>query len=161
MKEVFVNLLAVGVALAIGAALGVAVGRKKSGGQETVIIQQIDTVVRVDTIRESYPEPVYVRVVDSIRVPVPGRNDTIFVSLPREEKVYEDSTYRAVVSGFLPSLDTIDVFRRIVFINTETIVRERYRKRWSLTAGPQVGVGITPQGWQPYAGAGVTFGYSF
>lgn len=35
--------------------------------------------------------------------------DSIIVRVPREEKVYADSLYRAVVSGIGVSLDTITV----------------------------------------------------
>lgn len=37
--------------------------------------------------------------------------------LPREAKVYQDSTYRAVVSGYRPSLDTISIYQRTVFVD--------------------------------------------
>ena len=43
----------------------------------------------------------------------------------------------------------------------EKYITVPYYKRWSLTLGPQAGVGITPKGVQPYAGFGLTFGYSF
>lgn len=163
MSEPTRNLLALLAALVIGFALGAFLTSRRQVEPETIVITKTDTLVRVDTLHHPYPVPKYVRVVDSIPypVPVPGTSDTVFASLPREEKVYEDSTYRAVVSGYLPSLDAIDVYRREVIINNETLIRERYRKRWSLTVGPQVGIGYTPKGWQPYAGAGLTFGYSF
>lgn len=81
--------------------------------------------------------------------------DSVMVDVPMEEKAYAGENYRAVVRGFRPEL--VDIWVRK---ETETI-RVPVRKHWSVTAGPQLGVGITPDGWRPYAGVGVTFGYSF
>jgi len=61
----------------------------------------------------------------------------------------------ATVRGFQPEL--VDIWIR----QKETTIRVPYRKHWSLTVGPQIGYGLTPKGAQPYAGAGITFGYSF
>ena len=110
--------------------------------------------VRVETkivylpkvVRDSVPYPVH----DTTTV-----RDSVLVEVPITEKAYEGENYRAIVRGFRPELVDIWVKQR------ETTITVPYRKRWSFTAGPQVGVGYTPQGWQPYAGAGVTFGYSF
>ena len=43
-----------------------------------------------------------------------GRNDTVWVNLPRTQKRYEDSTYTAWVSGYEARLDSIHVYRRTV-----------------------------------------------
>ena len=81
--------------------------------------------------------------------------DTVLVEVPIEEKEVAGENYRAVLRGFQPEI--VDIW-----VKRETdIVRVPVRKRWSVTAGPQVGVGITPEGWRPYAGLGVTFGYCF
>ena len=82
-------------------------------------------------------------------------HDSVLVEVPITEKRYETENYRATVRGFQPEL--VDIW-----VKRETdIVRVPVRKRWSFTVGPQVGIGYTPAGVQPYAGAGVTFGYSF
>ena len=81
--------------------------------------------------------------------------DSVLVDVPITEKHYASENYRATVRGFNPELVDIWVKQK------ETTITIPYRKRWNITAGPQVGFGITPQGWQPYAGAGITFGYSF
>ena len=155
MKEVASSILRLFVALVIGAVLGVALGRKTTGqGAETIVIERVDTLVRVDTLHHPYPVPVKVRVVDSIPYPVPGPTDTVWVQLPREEKVYEDSTYRAVVSGFMPSLDAIDVYRREVVIDRDRTVFVQPSK-WSV--GVQAGVGASKGGLSPYIGIGVQY----
>lgn len=81
--------------------------------------------------------------------------DTVLVEVPIEEKEVAGENFRAVLRGFQPEL--VDIW-----VKRETdIVRVPVRKRWSFTVGPQVGIGYTPAGVQPYAGAGITFGYSF
>ena len=82
-------------------------------------------------------------------------HDSVLVEVPITEKRYEAENYRATVRGFQPEL--VDIWIR----QKETTIRVPYRKRWSFTVGPQMGIGYTPAGVQPYAGAGVTFGYSF
>ena len=78
-----------------------------------------------------------------------------YMELGISEKVYEGENYRATIRGYQAELADIWIKRR------ETTITVPYRKHWSLTLGPQGGVGITPKGIQPYAGFGATFGYSF
>lgn len=127
-----------------------------------------DTVVVRDTVRVEYPKEVLQTVVRTeyidvpVNVPVIERDtirDTVRVALPIEERTYSSEDYRAVVEGYKARLKSIEVYPRTVYVNTTQTVRER--KRWGVTLGVQGGYGITPQGYQPYAGIGVTFGYSF
>ena len=83
------------------------------------------------------------------------QTDSVLVEVPIVEKTYEGENYKATIRGFQPEL--IDIWVK----QKETTITVPYRKRWSLTVGPQAGVGITQKGWQPYAGLGATFGYSF
>ena len=82
-------------------------------------------------------------------------HDSVLVEVPIYEKTYEGENYKATVRGFQPEL--IDIWLK----QKETTITVPYRKRWSFTVGPQVGVGYTPSGLQPYAGIGVTYGYNF
>ncbi len=43
-----------------------------------------------------------------------ARNDTAWITVPRTQKRYEDSTYTAWVSGYEAKLDSIHVYRRTV-----------------------------------------------
>lgn len=123
-----------------------------------------DTIIVRDTIREYYPQEVEKVVVRTERVEVPvivrdTIHDTVYVNLPIEEREYKSRNYRVVIGGFNPYLKSIDVYPQTVYINaTESITT---RKRWSLMLGVQGGYGITPTGWHPYAGLGVTFGINF
>ena len=117
-----------------------------------------DTATRTDTVFIDRPEEVvrwrdrvkYLAVTDTIRV-----EDSVFVSVPIEVRQYADSTYRAQVSGWHPSLDWIEVYARTQTI-TSTIVREA--PRWSLgvTAGP----GLLYDG-NLRAGVGIVAGVQF
>ena len=72
--------------------------------------------------------------------------DTVMVRLPIESKHYEGGNYEAWVSGYEPSLDSINIYNRTILPKP---------KRWSI--GVQGGVGITPKGVQPYIGVGVAY----
>lgn len=118
-----------------------------------VEIINTDTIQITDTVEIVQPICTVKRVTDTLLI---HTTDTLMrevvVSLPREEKIYEDSTFRAVVSGYRPSLDTMQVFQRHSVVKvTERITPPR----WSL--GLQGGVGITPKGIQPYLGVGVAY----
>jgi hypothetical protein len=99
-----------------------------------------DTVVRVDTVIHDHPvervvwkdKLVYVPVTDSILV---EKHDTTYIALQFEKKEYADSTYRAVVSGFQPSLDWIEVYQRTVTIETVMPAKRRHFG-FGVTAGP-------------------------
>lgn len=125
-----------------------------------------DTIIKRDTIRLSYPVEVEREVVrteykyltrverDTIIL-----RDSILVEIPIEEREYKGKDYRAVVGGYNPYLKSIEVYPTTKYINTtETVTK---RKRWGFGIGVQGGYGITPMGWQPYAGVGFSFGYSF
>lgn len=122
---------------------------------------QVVEEVRTDTVR--VPDTLFVvqpictetRVTDTVRVVL---RDTLLrlveVHVPIEQRVYEDSTFKAYVSGFRPSLDSIEIMRP----RTEIRIRERVEQkppRWSL--GIQGGYGVTPKGVQPYIGIGVAY----
>lgn len=84
--------------------------------------------------------------------------------VPIVQKVYEDSTYTAWVSGYECNLDSIHLK-----IRSPTITREYYRTDHDITSpydsqsarrfsfGFQGGFGITPKGLQPYLGFGIGF----
>lgn len=117
-----------------------------------------DTIRITDTV--TIREPVVVeslvvrnvvktlRVVDTISI---VKNDTLVdsvqVIVPITSKMYQDTDYIAWVSGYLPRLDSIRVYRHTSIINK----RER---RWNF--GAQAGYGVTTKGLSPYVGFGVT-----
>lgn len=89
-------------------------------------------------------------VVDSMVCQTP--KDSATVVIPITQKVYEDSTYRAYVSGYHAALDSIEIYKR-----TETIyIRSPTKpKKWGI--GLQVGCGLTPNRVEPYIGVGISY----
>lgn len=153
-KNIFIWLFIL-IALANAFLIGRRVGKQ---GQEETIITKVDTLVIRDTIRINEPVIVERRVVDTMTIEVPDYlvvHDTAYVNLPREEVEYRDTSYRAVVSGFLPRLEEIEIYRqdRVVTIETTRTIKER--SHWGL--GVQAGAGISTQGLVPYVGIGVSY----
>lgn len=84
-------------------------------------------------------------------------SDSIAVTLPITQKTYEDSTYKAWISGYEPNLDSIRIYHRHT---TNTITNTIIQKKIKRTGiGIQVGIGITPRGVQPYAGVGFSLNF--
>ena len=129
-------------------------------GRFSEVKTKVIEVTRVDTIRVEKPVFLEKRVVDTMVVTVTEFqvvHDTAFVTLPREEVEYRDSSYRAIISGFNPRLEELEIYQkeRVVTIQTEKVVTVPDKRRWG--AGVQAGYGITPAGFQPYLGVGVSF----
>lgn len=123
---------------------------------------KVDSVYVFDTIRVETPVFIERHTVDTMVVSVTEFqvvHDTAYVQLPREEVEYRDTSYRAVVSGFLPRLEELEIYQRekVVTIQTEKVVRVPDAKRWGV--GVQAGYGITPAGFQPYLGLGVSYNF--
>ena len=94
-----------------------------------------------------------------VKSPEQEQTDSAEVELPITERTYLDEEYKAVVEGYNPILKSIEVYPRTAYITTTETIKER--KRWGVSIGIQGGYGITPKGYQPYAGVGVSFGYNF
>lgn len=117
--------------------------------KETVRTEtRIRTVVKTDTVLISAPIAMFFRFTsDTIHI-----GDTV---VQREQACYEDSLYRAWVSGHRPRLDSIEVFPKTVY---QTVTNDIYhtvkqkKKRWGI--GLQAGYGY-PGGF--YVGCGVSY----
>lgn len=167
MEEFTKILLKVGtvVIIAIPLLLAFHIGqqRGKRKAQEG-LKPQIDTIYRTDTIRLSKPTFSTSRIISSIPVPVAlpvtvreQRTDTVYVSLPREERVYQDSSYRAVISGYRPSLDTIDVYQRTVTVDRLQVVKARTHWGLGITAGYGAVINNQQIYTAPFIGIGVSY----
>lgn len=120
-------------------------------------------VTIVDSVKESFPVPVdsfvVVRYITK-SLPITRDSattkhlvsDSVKVQIPISQKVYEDTLYRAYVSGYEPNLDSITIKQRTTYI-THTIRDKESRFR----IGLQAGYGLTPKGMQPYFGVGLSY----
>lgn len=115
---------------------------------DTVTITKIDTVtimkpvIQYRYITQVITDTLYNR--DSIKVPV---------RIPIETKIYQDSTYRAVVSGYRASLDTIQVYP----IHTYTTITNTKQKRFNIGIQAGVGYGCFNKKPDMYIGLGVSY----
>lgn len=108
-------------------------------------------VVRIDTFRLTVLKPYRVIIKDTIQVPITDTlriNDTLFINLPREQKTYKDSTYKAVISGFKPNLDSLEIYKRTI---TNTITVTEKAKKYGI--GVIGGVGYSDKV-RPFIGLG-------
>ncbi len=148
LSYLFVSLALIGA--------GFLIGYKSHGnGPNPPIKERTDTLIVRDTITLEKPAYITKRITDTILIAVTDTlriRDTLYLPLQREERVYRDSLYMAVVSGYRPSLDRLDIYRteRIVTLHAEP-------RKWGfgIAAGP--GLLISPDG-RAHFGIGVTAG---
>lgn len=122
---------------------------------EIDFVQKTDTVIHRDTIRDSIPYPVYETVIQTVPEMFPiyitlegdTVRDPIFVPIRITQKEYLTDDYHAWVSGYNPSLDSIDIFRK-----TMSITKRQSSRRWGI--GITAGYGIGRNGLSPYVGIG-------
>lgn len=128
---------------------------------KTIIERDTITIVKIDTIR--IPKPIYIKekVVDTIFVPIKDTirvNDTLYIQLPKTQKYYsKDSLYQAWVSGYKPSLDSINIFQKVI---EKTIINTITKKPRKIGVGVMAGYGITfgeQTKLAPYIGIGVYY----
>lgn len=124
--------------------------------KEVIVELHTDTIVKYDTIFKEKPVPVYVK----------SEPDTVFlpsldttVVLDKETKVYEDSSYKAQVSGFQPNLDWIEVYPKTSFVTEYQEVKtvKKQRINWGVQAG--IGYGVFTHKPDLYIGFGVHYNF--
>lgn len=146
-------------------------------GMKPQVVERIDTVVVTDTLRVIEPVEVETerlvtrwRVKAALHSPLQATDtsllsaaptgtllpstDSVEVELPITQKVYGDSTYRAWVSGYRPSLDSIEVYRKTITIE-RTLVQKP--KRWSIGVTGGYGYGLLHGRPDVFVGVGVSY----
>lgn len=120
-----------------------------------------DTVIRKDTVTHMTPMPILTTIIDTVLVAYPDTvtiHDTVYIQLPIERKEYAGEDYRAVVSGYRPSLDLIEVFPETKMV-TGTVYAPTKKSRWAI--GAQAGYGVTVRdgtvAMSPYIGLGISY----
>lgn len=117
-------------------------------------------IVRIDTVKVDTPVPVhhYIKERDTAFIVLTDvKKDTVkeLVFLPREYMVYKDTSYRAVVSGVQPRLDSIEIYQRNTVQTITKTIKVPDKKRWGL--GVNAGAGWNGKKVQPYVGVGVQY----
>ena len=115
--------------------------------------EYVSLIVR-DTLRDSIPYPVVETVIQEIPELVPFYvtlagdtvHEEIYVPVDITQKEYRTDSYRAWVSGYRPSLDSIWVYPERIYIKEKS-------RRWGI--GLSAGYGIGKNGLSPYVGVGV------
>jgi len=130
---------------------------------DPTIIVRVDTLYLRDTIRIEKPVPVITTTTDTFLVQITDTlriKDTVYLNLPREQKIYQDESFQAWISGYRPALDSIHIFRNTQqFITSTTVHQKQKPRRWGI--GIQAGYGFTYQQNSfkpvPYIGIGLSY----
>ena len=122
-------------------------------GVSSMMTPKTDTVIIVDTFRDTVPVTVRETVTKYIQVPADTivkyiKGDTVF--LPVIQKEYSTPDYHAWVSGYNAALDSIYFFPKTVYVTQKIPAR-----RWGL--GIIGGYGAGRSGLSPYIGVGVYY----
>ena len=113
--------------------------------KDVEIKEKITTVTKIDTIRDTVlvaKKENLVKVIRDTLVNVEFIHDTIDTSMvvadvPITQKEYsDDSTYTAWVSGYRPSLDSINIYRKNISTNKEITIKKKDIHRFGI--GPVV-----------------------
>ena len=121
------------------------------------VITITDTLVLTDTIIKFKPKPYKVTIIDTIYLPQQPQQpqQPQYDTLIRQEVIYKDSTYMAVVGGIEPYLKSIEIYPKTIYVNNNTTTTIKVRSRFGL--GVQAGYGYGRNGLQPYIGVGVQY----
>lgn len=123
-------------------------------------IPQTDTItiIKRDTITIIKPQPI-IQYVDRIVRDTLYNTDSVpvLVDVPIETKVYQDSSYRVVISGYKSELDSIYIFNKN---QIHTINKITYKtKKWNISPSIGFGYGMFNRKFDVYVG--LSIGYSF
>lgn len=118
------------------------------------------TEIVYDTINYYSPVPKDSLVIhyETRKLPTAGKEkqpttDSVEVEIPIVQNVYEDSTYKAWVSGYDVRLDSVRIINKTEII-TNTIKQKK--KPWGIGIG--VGYGVGAKGISPFVG--ITLSYN-
>ena len=132
-----VFLMIIGVALVRIRRLEKQIDAYKNAPADTVTVIRTDTLVYEKPVVEYryIKEKEYVEVSDTLLL-----HDTVthLIQLPREYLVYRDTTYRAVVSGVQPRLDSIEIYRPTITSTITKYVEVKKHPWFSISVGPGV-----------------------
>lgn len=123
-------------------------------------MQQKDTItiIKRDTITIIKPQHIYKYVDRIIRDTLYSVDSVlVLVNVPIETKVYQDSNYRAIISGYRANLDSISIFNKNQIHTINKIIYKT--KKWNIS--PSVGVGYGMFGKKVDMYVGFSLNYNF
>lgn len=136
MKKIvwsFIAIVAIGVAA--GSLFNVIFPKKAK------VIEKTDTMYVYKTVTIEKPVLKETKVVDTMLVAIRDtvvKNDTTYIALPRESKTYGDDRFTAVVSGYKPSLDRLDIYIESQTVTKYLIPEPPKLKKNYLSVGAEV-----------------------
>lgn len=126
--------------------------------EEPIQITDTITIIKRDTITIIKPQPI-IRYVDKIVKDTLYNTDSILVpvDVPIETKVYQDSNYKVIISGYKAELDSIYVFNKnqIQYINKITYKT----KKWNVSPSIGLGYGFYHRKFDMYVGFSVNYNF--
>lgn len=158
--------LLLGILALVAFVLSFGAGYHVGSHRPVEVVRDTVEVVRVDTVVVEKPVAVYHRIVDTMRVPVRVCDtitvrDSVYLELPREQAFYQDTAYRAWVSGYRPALDSIEVYQKTKVVTiTETVQEPRRRWGFGVTAGYGAAIGADHSvTLSPFVGVGISYNF--
>lgn len=148
------------MAIAIAVALSFCTGRYIFPDSKEVIVKK-DTVIH-DTTFIDKPVPVVKEILKTEYIPVSDTlciHDTTFIALPIERKIYQDSSYRAVVTGYHCELESMEVYNSTRIVTNTLIQKKKQRFTFSVSVGVGGFYGLTTK--RVDVGPGVMLGASY
>ena len=141
MKEIRDILADIGI---VAVVLVLALPLLYKGGYEPKNKPNSDTIYVYDTIRIVEPtiikeevvryEKVYLQTTDTI-----VKIDSVEVVVPISERMYEDSTYRAIVRGYKPELVSLDIYNATKYY--PVVEKVKIKPKIAISAGLYGGFG--------------------
>lgn len=103
---------------------------------DTIVVRDTLRIVDTRVVKEEVVryEKVYLQAIDTI-----FKIDSIGVMVPITERIYEDSTYKAVVRGYNPELVSLDMYLKEVYF--PKIVERKVKPKVVVSAGVYGGFG--------------------
>lgn len=143
----------IAVIIILSVIIGILLGRTCFKSPTIEYHTKTDTLYVEKIIVDSVPKEVAKTIVRTEYVPIKDTlyiHDSVFVKIPIEQKVYETEDYKAIVSGYKPSLDYMEVRAKEIHINSETV----RKTKWGL--GFSLGYGIAQKP-SPYIGVSLNY----
>ena len=163
MQNKSINWLQIVFAILFIASVGLNVYLLTKENQYSVVEKVVTREVR-DTIHDTIPEVRYEKLVavrhDTLKVVelIPGdtTSTAVVAEIPVTQKEYsDDSSYTAWVSGYKPNLDSINIYKKTIYID-RTVTKT---KKQNFFVGPYVGYGYDFSSGKPGPTVGICFGY--